>query len=204
MKIYQEDDTSKAICPKCKDVVNTTFHYATLNHKGVEIPQILQGFCDACGDMVSLPHQSSYKIKSYQDSKQKTMKQEVRVPNEMIDILCTIGSIKHITTRVNTASRIINAYYISKLREKNSETILTHLQEFFMSDTLINRTKATSRISCLFSENDYELFTQISDKLNVSKTTLLKGFILQAKEDFLDNDEIETTKRLQEIALTLQ
>lgn len=68
MVILKEGDKSKAICERCKSIVPTTFRYAGFILNGVKIPEVLQGFCDKCGDVVSLPHQSSYKIKEFRET----------------------------------------------------------------------------------------------------------------------------------------
>ena len=74
----QEGDTSKAICEKCKKIVPTTFRYEEFVFNGYRIPKILQGFCNICGEAVSLPHQSTFKIKEYRDTHNHSF--ELRVP----------------------------------------------------------------------------------------------------------------------------
>jgi hypothetical protein len=67
MHIYKEGDKSKGPCEKCRKLVSTTLRYAPLKYNGFVIPNILQGFCDTCGEPVSIPHQSSFKIKAFRD-----------------------------------------------------------------------------------------------------------------------------------------
>jgi hypothetical protein len=67
MAIYKEGDKSRAVCNTCKKIVRSTFRYAPYNYDGLIIPDILQGFCDVCGVPVSIPHQSSYKIKEFRE-----------------------------------------------------------------------------------------------------------------------------------------
>ena len=74
----QEGDISKAICEKCKKIVPTTFRYEEFVFNGYRIPNILQGFCNICGEAVSLPHQSTFKIKEYRDTHNHSF--ELRVP----------------------------------------------------------------------------------------------------------------------------
>jgi hypothetical protein len=52
-------------CEKCRKIVNITFKYAPYDFNSNMIPYILQGVCDECGGLVSLPHQSSFKIKEF-------------------------------------------------------------------------------------------------------------------------------------------
>ena len=68
MILHKEGETSKALCDHCKEIVPVTFRYADLKAHGLVIPDILQGFCDNCGEPVSLPHQSTYNIGNVIDS----------------------------------------------------------------------------------------------------------------------------------------
>lgn len=67
--VYKEGDKSKAICEKCSKVVITTFKYADFIVNDNKISNILQGFCDECGESVSIPHQSTLKIYEYKKNK---------------------------------------------------------------------------------------------------------------------------------------
>jgi len=67
MVIHKEGDKSRAVCDTCKNIVSTTFRYAPYNYEELTISDILQGFCDVCGVVVSIPHQSSYKIKEFRE-----------------------------------------------------------------------------------------------------------------------------------------
>ena len=64
---YEENDKSRGICAKCKRIVGTTFRNAPLKLDSCDIQNILQGFCDECGCPVSIPHQSSSKIRERLD-----------------------------------------------------------------------------------------------------------------------------------------
>jgi hypothetical protein len=44
---FNEGDKSKAICPECEMVVETTFKY---------VDTMLVSVCDICGEVVGIPH----------------------------------------------------------------------------------------------------------------------------------------------------
>jgi hypothetical protein len=56
-------DKSSAICERCKKIVSMTYRYGDFITKDKTIPNVLQGYCDECGNVVSLPHQSISTIK---------------------------------------------------------------------------------------------------------------------------------------------
>lgn len=64
---FKEGDKSKGPCEKCQKLVSITFKNAPFKYKEFIIPNILQGFCDECGDSVSIPHQSTFKIKEFRE-----------------------------------------------------------------------------------------------------------------------------------------
>lgn len=61
---FKEGDRSRAMCPTCRTVCIQTFKKSTLKVKGISIPDVLMGFCNRCGNYVSLPHQSVEDIKN--------------------------------------------------------------------------------------------------------------------------------------------
>jgi len=62
-EVLKEGDKSRGICPNCEKVVKTIFRLGELKFKGVSIKDVLQAYCTECGDSVSIPHQSTQKIK---------------------------------------------------------------------------------------------------------------------------------------------
>lgn len=64
---YKKGDKSKGVCYNCETIVDTTFRKGSLKYEGIIIPNILQGYCDKCGNSISIPHQSSEDIRNYLD-----------------------------------------------------------------------------------------------------------------------------------------
>ncbi len=60
----KEGDKSQALCPHCKELQNTTYRFDTyirtdkLGHNKKAIDNVLLAFCDVCGNLASIPHQS--------------------------------------------------------------------------------------------------------------------------------------------------
>ena len=71
MIIYKEGDKSKAICEKCGKIVSTTYRYERFVANKTIVPEVLQGFCNVCGESVSLPHQSTFRIHEYREKCEK-------------------------------------------------------------------------------------------------------------------------------------
>ena len=65
--IWKEGDKSKALCDTCNKAVTTTFRNGSVTVPGTttKVSNVLLGFCDGCGALVSIPHQSVPKIKEH-------------------------------------------------------------------------------------------------------------------------------------------
>lgn len=62
---YKVGDKSKAICNRCRKIVPATMRLGNyrISRKKVMIPNILLMYCDNCGKLVGIPHQSTPKIR---------------------------------------------------------------------------------------------------------------------------------------------
>lgn len=61
--MYKEGQKSKAICPHCDGVKNTTFLIKNYSINGTVIKDILVGVCDSCEEIITIPAISTEKIK---------------------------------------------------------------------------------------------------------------------------------------------
>lgn len=197
MKIYKENDKSKAVCENCNGIVNTTFQYANFKHEKLIIPDILQGFCDKCGASVSIPHQSTFKIKSYRVEKD-TLKKEFRIPSHLNDVILSIGVVNNIGCKPNTICRAISKYYISKLKQKRHKGISDILVRSIKDDLAKGPVKG--RLSCVFNADDYDVLKASSKRLKISEANIMKGIIVSAKHEFLDKENSKSRQKLIEIA----
>jgi hypothetical protein len=64
-RLYVEGDKSQAICPRCKEIVATTFQRRDVpfsDGRGSAL-DILVSVCDTCGTVLAIPAQSTPAIK---------------------------------------------------------------------------------------------------------------------------------------------
>lgn len=197
MEFYKENDKSKAICEKCRKIVTTTFKYSDFERWNIVVPDVLLDFCDECGSLVSIPHQSTYKINSYR-KQHETKKKEFRIPLHMHDVLYSIGAHSKISRKPNTICRIVSKYYLTKLKSARHKTLLSSIYK--STNDVLAKGASKSRLSCVFDLEDYKIFMERKKELGVSEVTLLKGFIMTAKYDFLDKDDKKLKAELEDIA----
>ena len=66
MSLYKAGDKSRALCPFCKSLRDTTFKVRTvpLSNGAGEVPDLLVGVCDVCDSTMSTLQQSAPSIKA--------------------------------------------------------------------------------------------------------------------------------------------
>jgi len=196
MVIHKEGDKSKAICEKCGKVVSTTFKYADFVVNGNKIPEVLQGFCDECGDSVSIPHQSTFRIHEYQEKHDKSF--EVRVPPHYKDILLAIGGVHRINSKPNYLCRLVSQLYIDKMSQPGGEKIRRKVINSLKGD--LAQGVSRDRLSCVLKATTYSTLQSISGEESKSTSEIIKGIILVAKHDILDKRNKEYSKQFGEMA----
>jgi hypothetical protein len=68
MSFIRGGTKSKGICYDCRCVVDITFRKGTFTpsegrYKGITFEDLLLGYCDICGELVALPHESTLHMK---------------------------------------------------------------------------------------------------------------------------------------------
>lgn len=61
--MFKEGQKSKAICPYCESIKETTFLIKDYSINDKVIKDILVGVCDTCEEIISIPAISTEKIK---------------------------------------------------------------------------------------------------------------------------------------------
>jgi hypothetical protein len=196
MFIYKEGDKSQGPCETCRKSVTTTFRYAPLKYNDLVIPEVLQDFCDICKSSVSIPHQSSYRIREFRERYNHSL--EFRVPPHHTDILVAIGMTHNVTRKPNSLCRIISELYLSKIFKPIGRDIRQKIMEALDDD--LSKGKSKDRLSCLFPDATYRALKTISDKEHVTSSAIVKGIIVAAKHDILDNEDKALSKEFETFA----
>jgi hypothetical protein len=196
-KFFNEGDKSRAVCEKCKCIVSTTFRYGEYRIPGtkIRVPNLLQGYCDVCKTLVSIPHQSTYKIRKYL-VEEKSEKIEVRVPPQFTDILNLIGHSYLKVSKPNLLCRLLTSFYLEKLSGTLNREV--NKKAFFAIDPSLFGRKASERLSFPFPKHSQDLLIDVSRTSGKSRSDVVKSIIIQAKSDMLDNLNPSITKDFQE------
>jgi hypothetical protein len=197
MVIHKDGDKSKAICENCGRIVATTFRYADFVVNGSKVPDVLQGFCDVCGESVSLPHQSTFRIKEYRENNY-SHSLEFRIPSHFTDILLAIGGVHKISRKPNLLCRLLSELYLGKLHHPGGQKLRKKIIEALNDD--LAQGKSKDRLSCVFPDITYSALKTIAGEEHKTNAEIVKGVIMVAKRDLLDKKNTVFGREFEELA----
>jgi hypothetical protein len=160
------------------------------------MPDILQGFCNLCGEAVSLPHQSTFKIKEYRDTHNHSF--ELRVPLHYTDILLAIGQAHKVSQKPNSLCRIVSELYLSKMSKPEGINIRKRI--ILALDEDLAKGESRDRLSCVFPDTTYTMLKLFADDEKKKQSAIVKGIIIAAKHDLLDDSKSKFAKEFEDLA----
>lgn len=193
MKIFTEGEKSKGLCEVCKKLVPTTFKVSSIalsSGKG-NVDGILAAKCDHCDHIVSIPQQSSPRIKEVLNTKKHSI--EVRLPIHLLDILNLASDQFEMGSPEQLKDSLVR-YYIA--RADRDKTISKKIKKFSESDFAKG---SGHRLSFKVNQAIYNRFIHLMEQTNLNKTQLLKGLILQINEDVLQKPQKKLMNDLEKV-----
>lgn len=194
MKIFKLGEKSKGVCNDCKKVVSTTFKLCTVplsSGKG-SASDILAAACDHCGHIVSIPQQSTPRIKEALNTKKHSI--EVRLPRHLLDILLLASDRFEIGNPEQLKDSLIR-HYIGRV--ESDKELIKSIKKLSQSNFAKG---AGYRLSLKVNDAIFERFERIRKSTALNKTQIVKGLILLINEDILQHP---LKKRLSEVESAL-
>ncbi len=113
MRILKEGDRGQAACPTCEAVVATHYEYRTvhLEQTGVDVENVLVGVCNVCDSTITIPAQSTPKLKEARE--RKLVPVNARVPRHLNDVLHLIAD--HYKVSYSSFCSPMLRYYVHQL-----------------------------------------------------------------------------------------
>lgn len=176
MKILTDGHQERALCPNCDGLTTVTFSYKPyMTEYGDAIPNVLQGFCDKCGERLLIPPQSIPKIRPYYQTQNKT--QEYKVPNVIEDVLLNIGA--QVKMERPDAFKSILRFYLSKNKSKGwiEKASTKHLGP------------SVVRLSFRMDEPTDVLLRQKVKSLSINKNQFIARMLWDAKDRLLNETQ---------------
>jgi endogenous inhibitor of DNA gyrase (YacG/DUF329 family) len=203
-KFYVVGDKSRAICPHCEKLVETTFAYRDVPFDdGVGMAKnILVATCDECGTVVAIPAQSTPAIRKARPVAEIPLEVSLTAPELEILDAAAFQIDSQATSRFRKA---IFTYYLSRLeRDADELEVVKH----DLTEWIIERKRKISAKSKIPSRRlSFKLSSRTEQKLEVvlrktgwNKTNLMRGVVMMVEKDILENKSCKPVQELQEIA----
>lgn len=190
---YRAGDVMKSVCPKCAEIRTASLLYADYRSTttGKKIPNVLQAFCDTCGTLTTIPHQSTPRIREHLDTHMSPL--EIRIAPHLEDVVYVVGD-RAGTDFSDTAKLILGFYF----RDLNKGAMRKKLK--LALDNEFGTGKVTSRISLKVLGKVMTGLDKESDHLGINRSQLIKAILVQAKLDLLDHADSKHAQRFYEAA----
>jgi len=193
MKIIQEGTRSVALAPG-RGKVPVVFEYRTLTlDSGVVVEDVLVGVAEDTGEVLTVPAQSTPRIQLARlAAKDETF--SVRIPRELSDVLWGVShELGANPTKFHSA---MIRFYLHEAAD--DRTMARRLMKLSTSDLAAGtaRTKLTLRSDSGLLDR----VRQVEEREGVSRSDLVRGAVVAAKEDVFDRPRKLRLAQLRAIA----
>lgn len=195
MKILKEGDRGTALAPG-RGRVPIVYEYRTLHLEAsdVDVADVLVGVCEASGEVLVVPAQSAPRLKqARREVKDETF--PVRLPAQLTDVLCLLADHFEVGTK-KFLPALIRFYLAEAVRDRRLAVRLARLAG---RDVALEGPKR--RITLRTDARLLERVDRLAIELDgVTRSDLVRGAILAAKEDVLDGRAARRTETLKAVA----
>ncbi len=198
MRILREGQRRRAICPNCEGIVEIRYEYRTihLEESDLDVENVLVGVCEECDEVVSIPAQSTPKLKQARARKEESL--EARVPQHLDDIVYIIADRLDVSAK-HLRSALLR-YYFNEVRLNKA----TARRVFRLACSDLARGKQDARISLRIApELHTATWCAATEAGFRTRADLVRGILLAAKEDVLEGRAKSRRKELERIAAAI-
>lgn len=195
IQVLQAGDTGEAICSECEERVPIHYEYRTfhLDETDVDVENVLVGVCDQCDETVTVPAQSTPKLKAARREKDETV--EARVPRPLEDL------VYHVAAEVGSHGKDFRnqlvRYYLLEVGENDA----TARRVKRLAETSLAQSKKDARISIRVQSGALSDAMQRAGEQGVqTQADLVRGMLLAGAEDVLEGRAARRRRELEKIA----
>lgn len=190
--LFIEGQKSEAVCRHCKKLVSTTIRtraYA-LEESEIKVPGVLVGVCDTCNEIVTIPHQSTYRLRDAR-VRRKEQSLEARIPTHLEDVIHMVAD--RFGAPVQEFRPGLLRFYLREIA--NDAAFAERVRTLAASE--LAQAPARARISLRVPAPLLARAREKAREAGISTASeMLRGILLAAKEDVLDDGDPERILRL--------
>ena len=193
MRIYKEGEHAIALA-EGRGRVPIVYRYRDFRlRSGVVVSDVLVGVDQESDEILMIPPQSTPKIKAARDkTKEKVL--SVRIPCELDDMLGVVSD--HLNTSPRRFTAALVRYYLAAATENAS--LARRLSRLSKSDLAQSRCRSMLKLR---SETGFlETVKELGRRQQISTTDMVRGAVVAAFEDVVENKAARRAKELRSIA----
>ena len=193
MRILKEGDKSQVVCLHCKHLRDITYRYETYSGpdkdgKKKSVDNVLQGFCDVCGNLAAIPAQSSPKIRL--EIRKNETPVEARVTPPLEDVLYAISSKLRVEPQLTL--RLLINFYINEWKQKPIS--LQTLMSSPRGERLLEG-RSSCRVSSRMDVTALKVLDQVQEQFQVTRTDFFKAVLVATGNDLVERSDSAIAKR---------
>ncbi|GAB6261910.1 hypothetical protein PSSHI_21530 [Photobacterium sp. R1] len=195
MKIVKEGDKRQVVCPTC-GLSHATYALRDIafSDQSGTVSNVLAAVCDSCHQVVSLPKQSTAKVRAEYNKSRTSI--DVRLPAHYLDIL-TLASQKIDPTLTESFHKPLILFYLHAL--SCGRYSAQNLNALLHSD--LAKAKASKRLSLKLNPDRLsEIDALITAQGFKTNTDVFRSVILKINEDIVQQDKPAHLPELQNLA----
>lgn len=199
MRILREGEREEGLCPVCEAWCPTVFEYRTvrLEDSSVAVDDVLVGVCEGCGEVVSIPPQSTPRLREARAArKEHTL--EARIPRHLEDVVFVISERLDVSP-VALRGAIVR-YYLDEIRRKPDTA--RRVERLARSELAGGACDA--RISVRVDRDAWKAAWVAARDAGVrSRADVIRGVLVAAKEDLIDGRAKARRRDLERLAAAM-
>ncbi|CAI1656669.1 hypothetical protein [Serratia proteamaculans] len=195
MRIVKEGDTRTVLCQHCgKSMATYRLRDVDFSDRRGTVKNILAAVCNQCDAVVSIPAQSTPRVKSEFEQTKSAL--EVRVPAHYLDIL-NVATQKIDASLDEDFHKILILYYLHALatgryQQQELKTLL---------DSELAKAKSSKRLSMKVSKKQLEELNSIMEQQNLTRSSdVVKAVILKIYQDLVQEKNLGILPELRNVA----
>jgi hypothetical protein len=192
MELHKVGDKSKALCPFCKQLCTTTFEERDVplsSGKGL-VRDVLVAVCDTCDRVVAIPQQSAPRIKETVRFSRHSL--ETRIPRHLLDAVALACYELGFGT---DCAVVLFRYYLQRVASE--PRLRSRLALLSASNDAQGR--ASARFSAKLNDELNAALLDLERTSRLKKADVVKGVIVQMKQDILDAKRKDVRKDVQRV-----
>lgn len=195
MRVLQEGDGGRAICSRCEQRVRIRYEYGTfhLDETGVDVEDVLLGICEGCGGTVTIPAQSTPRLKAARQRKDELL--DARVPRPLEDLLYAVA--EEVGSSAPDFRSHLVRYYLLEIARNEATARRVHR----LAQSPLAQGKKDARISVrVEAETLARAMEKAREEGLETRADVVRGLILAGAEDVLEGRAGRRRRELERIA----